>query len=348
MGYDSIKDIDIHSIHKGAASYLALLPGGPPPAAICLQGGWTIMGHVKDIYLHQMQAGDGFTRRCISLLNMTSANFASSPAFFDENSDKDWIKTLVHDVFPNFEYAEGMGRILWMCLASLIHHRDKVLTFDPNHTARTSISIFLDPSKMQLAINKVKVIHAWESNLHLTGIPPHIKALVNLHAIKVKQSKMAGTMIYKKVMGGLTEYFEAWQIGGREMTEAQIKDMIAQACKQNVEHLVECVEEKLESLAHTIEQSTVSNDRPTRRRINTLQTQENFLLQTNPHDEISRLPNDFQFPKGSMYDCWIQWNVGHSKRQPPALTSLKHCNVLFVFVVYIIFLWRVRSRRKAQ
>jgi hypothetical protein len=57
-----------------------------------------------------------------SLLNMISTNFASSPAFFVENTDEDWIKTSVRDVFPNFEYAEGMGSILWMCLASLIHH----------------------------------------------------------------------------------------------------------------------------------------------------------------------------------------------------------------------------------
>jgi hypothetical protein len=97
---------------------------------------------------------------------------------------------------------------------------------------------------MQLAIDKVKVIHAWESNLHLTGIPPHIKKeLVNLHALKVYQSKFPGR-IYNKVMGGLTEYFKAQLIKGREMTEAQIKDMIAQACKQNVEHLMQHFEGK--------------------------------------------------------------------------------------------------------
>jgi hypothetical protein len=48
--------------------------------------------------------------------------------------------------------------------------------------------------------------------------------------------------------------------------------MIAQACKQNVEHLVERFEETLESLVQTFEQSTVSNDRLTRQWINTPQT----------------------------------------------------------------------------
>jgi hypothetical protein len=49
------------------------------------------MGQVKDIYFNQMQAGDEFTGWCISLLNILSANFASSPAFFDENTDKEVI-----------------------------------------------------------------------------------------------------------------------------------------------------------------------------------------------------------------------------------------------------------------
>jgi hypothetical protein len=49
--------------------------------------------------------------------------------------------------------------------------------------------------------------------------------------------------------------------------------------------------------------------------MNTPQTQETFLLQTNPRGE-------FQFPKGGMYDSWVQWNVGHSKQQISALRSL--------------------------
>jgi hypothetical protein len=282
------------------------------------------MGHVKDIYFHQMQAGDEFTGRCVSLLNMMSSNFASSPAFFADDTDEDWIKTNVEEVFPHFvESADGMGRILRMCLASLVHHKDEVLGFDPNHIARTSISIFRDPASMQPANDKVSVIHAWDSNVHLTGIPPHVKGLVNLHELKVEQAELAG-VIYEKVMTGMTEYFKARRIGGGNMTEARIKDMIASACQRNVEHLVERFEEKLQTLADTFEEavSTRPNrplegvNRPRR------QVQPTFMLRTNPRGEISRLPNDFEFPKGGMYDCWVQWNVGHIDRQIPPLQSL--------------------------
>jgi hypothetical protein len=42
MGYNPVNDIDVHLIRKGTASFLVpSLPGGPPSAAICLQGGWT-------------------------------------------------------------------------------------------------------------------------------------------------------------------------------------------------------------------------------------------------------------------------------------------------------------------
>jgi hypothetical protein len=90
-----------------------------------------------------------------------------------------------------------------MGLPSLVHHIDKVLGFNLNHIARTSISIFPDPSKVQPVIDKVSVIHAWESNTHLTGIPPHVKGLIDLHALKVELAQLAGT-IYEKVMSGMT------------------------------------------------------------------------------------------------------------------------------------------------
>jgi hypothetical protein len=53
-----------------------------------------------------------------------------------------------------------------------------------------------------LSFNSVKVIHAWDSNRHLTGIPAQVKELVNLHKLKVEQSQLAQS-IYEKVMNVL-------------------------------------------------------------------------------------------------------------------------------------------------
>jgi hypothetical protein len=74
-----------------------------------------------------------------------------------------------------------MQCILQMCLASLVYHTDKVLHFGPNDIARNSIPIFRDPSKMQAAIRKIKIVYAWEDSCGtITGVPPHIKQLVDL------------------------------------------------------------------------------------------------------------------------------------------------------------------------
>eukprot|EP00978_Attheya_sp_CCMP212_P002964 scaffold6069_cov63-Attheya_sp.AAC.5 len=109
---------------------------------------------------------------------MVNGDFAVSPAFFPDNADDDLIKKLLRDVFPHFTSMTGMERILRMCLASLLYHRDEVQAFVPIHIARNGISIFRNINSIAGLVEKVKVIRAWESrDLVITGVPPHIKKL---------------------------------------------------------------------------------------------------------------------------------------------------------------------------
>jgi hypothetical protein len=218
MGYDSVDDIGLHSIPKGISTYVASLPGGPSPAALCLRGGWS-MGQVKVIYFHQTQGGDKYTGQCSTLLNMMNGKFASSPTFFDEGVDANWMTDTIGKVFPNFQSIEGMDRILRISLASLVHNQEKVMAFDANHIAR-SIPIFRDLSTIETVFDKIKIVRAWDSTLHVvTGVPPHIKELVDLEALRKEQSELTDK-VYKKVMHGLRQYFEVLGIGGGKMTEA--------------------------------------------------------------------------------------------------------------------------------
>jgi hypothetical protein len=256
MGYDSINDIGLHSTCKGAALYLALLLGGPLPAAICLRGGWS-MGQIKDIYFHQMQSGDQFTGRCASLLNMFWKDFAASPVVFDSTIEESWVNATIAEVFPAFAGIKGMQRILWMCLASLVYHTDQVLHFGPNYIARNAIPIFRDPSKMQAAIGKIKIgkikiVYAWEDNCGtITGEPPHIKQLVNLEAIRDDTASLAES-VEKAVMVGNTKYVDVRRIGSGDITEARVKEMIssavATAISPNTEDLMKRFDNKLDSL----------------------------------------------------------------------------------------------------
>jgi hypothetical protein len=127
-------------------------------------------------------------------------------------------------------------------------------------------------------------------------------------------------VIFEKVMLGLAEYFDTRCIGGGEMMEARIREMIAEASKINVDDLVKRMEDKVDSLKTAFQQSTTDGDgRVTRQDVSDLAT---YRLQMNTRGKISRLPSNFQFPKGGCKDCWTQWNIGDGERQIPPLRKL--------------------------
>ncbi len=87
------------------------------------------------------------------------------------------------------------------------------MAFDANHIAR-SILIFRDLSTIETVFDKIKVVQAWDSRLHVvTGVPPHIKELVDLESLRKEHSELTNK-VYEKVMNWLWEYFEVQQIGG--------------------------------------------------------------------------------------------------------------------------------------
>jgi hypothetical protein len=196
-----------------------------------------------------------------------------------------------------------------------------VLAFDANHIAKT-ISIFRDGSKMEPVIDKIMVIKAWECTRHLTGMPSHVRELVDLQALRVEQSKLSD-VIFTKVMGGLAKYFDTWRIRSGEMPEARIKELIVLACKANMDKLVKRVlETTVNSLKTMFEECSVGTGPPVRQDAEedaVVVHDATYMLQTNSRGEISMLPNNFQFPKAGIYDCWVQLNVGNSVRQIPPL-----------------------------
>jgi hypothetical protein len=56
---------------------------------------------------------------------------------------------------------------------------------------------------------------------------------------------------------------------------------------------------------------------------------QSFPLRAND-GRMSRLPADFQFPKSTAFDLWVQWNVGNTERQIPPLRSLDGNDFLFM------------------
>jgi hypothetical protein len=306
MGYDKTSNLGLHSIRKGVATHIASLPGGPPPAATCLRGGWS-MGQVKDIYFHQTQGGDEFVGRCVALLNMMNGDFAVSPAFFEDDVDSVSLENARNDVFPQFRSIAGMDRVLKMCLASLVHHRAEVDAFAPDHIARRNISMFCNPAGN--GTEEVKVVRAWETReIQLTGVPPHVKELVDLDALRRESCLTVADKVYEKVIGGLKEYLESRGIGGGELTEARIKDMISSATGEYFERL----EKKLDNMAR-LPGTIKCNDEDGEQEVKT------YELQMNGLGQLTRIPADFEFPTSNTYNCWVQWNVGNKAQSIPPL-----------------------------
>ena len=124
--------------------------------------------------------------------------------------------------------------------------------------------------------------------------------------------------VYEKVMTGLKNYFEVRKIGGGEMTEAQVREMISEGCRQNAEDLVEKIGTRLDYL-----ETTFGGGRLVSQRTDQPQERETYVLRTNRFGQIMRLPDDFQFPSGNGFDCWLQWNVGNTTRQIPPLRLIQ-------------------------
>ena len=318
MGYESTNELGLHSIRKGVSTHLASLPGGPPPAALCLRAGWS-MGPVKDIYYHQTQGGDEFVGRCAAMLNMFNGNFACSSAYFE--GDNTELSSLadeaVKDNFPQHHEMDGMTRILHRCLASMIFHCNTILQLPPNHIAR-SIMMYHQSSPSihtNILAGHVRIIHSWETNTELTGIPPHLKTLVDIAAIKATQDTIVDRL-FERVIMGVKDLLDTRQIGGGELTECRLKDMVEKA-----------VEPQFNELKVTLNKALLdrgNNPLPPR----TLESMESFDIRR-PVNEVrmrggmfSRLPANYEFPNAGVYDLWIKWNIRDDVRNIPPLRTL--------------------------
>jgi hypothetical protein len=259
------------------------------------------------------------------MLNMANGEFAISPAFF-EDVDNATLQEALREIFPHFSSAEGMDRILSRCLASLVYHREHALSFPAHHVVR-SIPLYRQSVLLDKLIPHVKVVRSWETTETLTGIPPHIKSLVDIGTIKEQQGLIVDK-VYSKVMEGVKAYFEERAIGGGQLTEARIRNMIRDSMS------AEFLEFRKEFDTRTppspsaarAQQSTIeeppiegAEEMEAEERAAAREVQQYPLRVRN--GALSRLPNDFEFPKAGVYDLWLKWNIGDTQQGVPP-----HCD----------------------
>jgi hypothetical protein len=119
-----------------------------------------------------------------------------------------------------------------------------------------------DLAKLDPVIEKVKIVRAWDMHDYfISGIPPHLKQLVNLEALKVEHSHLCEN-VCKQLMSDLSKsYFETQHIGGGQSTEDRVTVMIAEVCNQNTSDLASQMEGKVGALTKAFDLSSAGRQR---------------------------------------------------------------------------------------
>ena len=142
LGFE-VTDIGMHSIQKGAISYLASLPGGPPIAAVCIWVGW-MMGNIRDIYMRYISSGDQFVSQCLSMLPLLHTKFGSSPPHFVP-AICDWADDYRKMQFSMLTGIAHFSQMTLLCFPSLAYHCAFITTnLGANHVVHTSGPFFHD------------------------------------------------------------------------------------------------------------------------------------------------------------------------------------------------------------
>ena len=200
-----IKEIGTHSIRKGAATLCASgCTVSPPVTSICLRDGWT-KGGIKDKYLHFEKAGDQFVGRCVSGLDVTSPKFAVSPAFFKltNEQDKEVIKQLIDTCCDGM--SPQTANFVSFCIASIYYHFDYLQNVLPKENPLWSSCVMMD--RNEEVSQMVRISYPWdmcESNVRITGIPPHVMILAQMERVLSGQESMP-VQIMKIIIDKLDE-----------------------------------------------------------------------------------------------------------------------------------------------
>jgi hypothetical protein len=76
--------------------------------------------------------------------------------------------------------------------------------------------------------------------------------MVDLEALKIEHVGHCDK-VCKQLMGEMTKHFEARHVGGGEIAEARVTEMISEACKQNTTDLTKRIEEKVDALVEAFD-----------------------------------------------------------------------------------------------
>lgn len=197
LGMD-VKYLGPYSVRKGAGTQItAGCTVVPPIISVCLRAGWSI-GNVKERYLHYECAGDQFTGRTVTGLDVMDKTFAVSPPYFEGDDsvisavDK-WVLAVGGESVKDHPHLRIAIRFL---LASACFHHDYLVSVLPSDSPFfSSIAFATMPEE---TVRKSAVIrYPWnktDQTPKLTGIPPHVAILCKMEGVEQRMGKLEGLL----------------------------------------------------------------------------------------------------------------------------------------------------------
>jgi hypothetical protein len=264
-----------------------------------------------------VSSGDQFVGRALSLLPILQTEFGASPPHFVGIEQETWVEDLQVSQFPMIQLVAGFGRLLLMCLASVLFHRVWLMdTLDINHVFLITSNAFRNGElfeKLNDNTEWIQVTYPWNDiDKAFSGIPPHVSVLQELSLIKNKQGQLV-----KEIVAEMKTVVEQLGADGGRMSE------------ENLRTLFSNLEERLVSRIGT---STAVANPLAALANNHVENGRTYYLHYYG-GFYKRVPADWRFPRCGVQDLWRHWWIGDSVRQIPPLRcrtneDVKHLDLM--------------------
>jgi len=301
MGVDPA-EIGVHSIRKGAATYVMNgTTSSPSLAGLCNRAGWT-MGKVKDTYLQYEAAQDQYIGRIICGLNVNSYTFSASPPYFSSNSNEQDIQHDANGVFP-FVIDVNYRLLTRFCLASLIYHKAFLMQTLGARSPFRSNTLLTNLLRSDPQNVIIKYAHE-DSDVVLTGIPVHVIVLVNQERERVRLEEiyllLSGRIdaTSDRIVGSVREDLDSRGIHGGDVSVNRLQELLRP------------MQTQLNTLVND-QNNLRSQPSPATNPSTEPRSEHVDILMFQWGDKFRRLPEGFKFNRNmSLLQAWIQWHHG--------------------------------------
>jgi hypothetical protein len=157
------------------------------------------MGNVKDRYFKYIEAGDQYCGRCLTCSPVLSAKLAASPPFFDfgDSNHDEYLNQTCCLQFGQLNEVFGFGKLLRMCVASLVYHREWfAVHLYNNHVLFRTSTVLRNAAFIDNVSPFIFVTYPWnDMERTFSGVPPHTSLLQELQTIKVEQRDLINNFV---------------------------------------------------------------------------------------------------------------------------------------------------------